>query len=165
MIKIENKGKTFFSTEKAALELYKRAHYGILKENKIIYMPYEVIWLIERKKALVFRNDRKVTINEIIKKMNERELLENFVYRDLRKKGYIVKPGTKFGGNFLVYDRGKKPGKDHADWILIILKNKKIDIDDLSSKARIATTTKKKVLIAIVRENKNVYYELKWKRM
>ncbi|VVD01169.1 unnamed protein product [Leptidea sinapis] len=40
------------------------------------------------------------------------------VYHYYRSKGYIVKPGIKFGGDYLIYRDG--PGINHADFIVVI---------------------------------------------
>ena len=40
------------------------------------------------------------------------------VYSDLRVKGYVVKTALKFGGDFRVYDKGVRPGEDHAKWVV-----------------------------------------------
>ena len=39
-------------------------------------------------------------------------------FKDLRKKGYIVKTALKFGADFRVYEKGVKPGEDHAKWVV-----------------------------------------------
>ncbi len=36
----------------------------------------------------------------------------------MRNRGYIIKTALKFGADFRVYDRGVKPGEDHARWII-----------------------------------------------
>jgi len=40
------------------------------------------------------------------------------VFKDMRNRGYIIKTALKFGADFRVYDRGVKPGEDHARWII-----------------------------------------------
>ena len=44
------------------------------------------------------------------------------VFKDLRNRGYIVKTALKFGADFRVYDRGVKPGEDHAKWLVYPVK-------------------------------------------
>jgi len=42
------------------------------------------------------------------------------VYEDLRNKGYILKPGMKYGVTFMVYEYG--PGLDHAPFLVDVLR-------------------------------------------
>ena len=87
-------------------------------------------------------------------------------YRDLRKKGYILKSALKFGADFRVYDKGVKPGTDHAKWILSCVKDTdNINWRDFAAKNRIAHSTRKNLLVAIVDSEGSVsYYEISWKK-
>ena len=86
------------------------------------------------------------------------------VFNDLRKKGYIVKTGLKFGAEFRIYETNKDMEQGHSKWILIIEdESKKIDWKEFSSKNRVAHSTNKNLLIAIVNKECDVlYYEIKW---
>jgi len=166
MIKIEKKGKLFFSNEKKAKELSQKSFFGNIVDNYVVYQPYEVLYLMKEKKAILLEKNKKISMRKLMKEIKEKDFLEYLIYENLRKRGYILKSGVKFGGNFIVYDKGKKPGIHHSDWILIMVKrNQKIDIKELSSKIRVATSTNKKILMAVVEDNKIMYYEIKWKKM
>ena len=84
----------------------------------------------------------------------------------MRNRGYIVKTALKFGADFRVYDKGKKPGKTHAKWVVFVdHESKKINWNEFSAKNRVAHSTKKKLLLAIVDEESSVsYYEVSWIR-
>ncbi|XP_030040380.1 tRNA-splicing endonuclease subunit SEN2 [Manduca sexta] len=71
------------------------------------------------------------------------------VYHYFRSKGYIVKPGIKFGGDYLLYKDG--PGINHADYIVVV-KHENIHNDWTSvlGHVRMANSTVKEVLIAEV---------------
>mgnify|MGYP002033771263 CR=1 FL=1 len=70
------------------------------------------------------------------------------VYSHLRKKGYIVTPGIKFGCVFAVYERG--PGIDHAPYLVDVLKpGDKLTALGIVLTGRLATTVKKQFIIAI----------------
>ena len=86
------------------------------------------------------------------------------VFKDLRTKGYIVKTALKFGAEFRVYDKGKKPGKEHAKWLVITdRESNKAYWHEFSSKNRVAHSTKKNLLLALVdEEGEIIYYEVKW---
>ena len=88
------------------------------------------------------------------------------VFKDLRERGYIVKTALKFGADFRVYDKGSRPGVKHAKWIVFAEhESKKFSWSDFSAKNRIAHSTKKNLLIAIMDEEGDItYYEVKWMR-
>ena len=91
---------------------------------------------------------------------------KSLVYKDLREKGYIPKTALKFGAEFRVYDKGAKPGKDHARWILFISNEREVlKWHELSAKNRVAHSTKKKLLLAILDEEQDItYHEISWIR-
>ena len=88
------------------------------------------------------------------------------VYQDLRRKGYIVKTALKFGAEFRVYENGKKPGQAHAIWIVFpVYETSGLTWHEFSAKTRVAHSTRKNLLIAIVDEEGDVtYYEVAWKK-
>jgi tRNA-intron endonuclease len=81
-------------------------------------------------------------------------------------RGYLVKSGLKFGVDFVVYARGKVPGKDHSKWMIhVVPESIRIDFAELTRAARLATNVKKRILFAIVTERGPVYYEVRRKTM
>jgi tRNA-intron endonuclease, archaea type len=88
------------------------------------------------------------------------------VFKDMRNRGYVVKTALKFGAEFRVYNKGTKPGEEHALWILYPVKeNETLTWHDFSAKNRVAHSTKKNLLIGIVDEEGDVtYYEISWRK-
>jgi tRNA-intron endonuclease len=86
------------------------------------------------------------------------------VFKDLRQKGYVVKTALKFGAEFRIYEKGSKPGNKHAKWIVFAEhESKKLSWHEFSAKNRVAHSTKKNLLLAIVDEEADItYYEVKW---
>ena len=84
----------------------------------------------------------------------------------MRDRGYIVKTALKFGADFRIYDRGVKPGEDHAKWIVYpVHESESLTWYEFAAKNRVAHSTKKKLLIGIVDDEGDVtYYEIKWIR-
>lgn len=69
------------------------------------------------------------------------------VFRDLRNRGYIVKTALKFGADFRVYERGVKPGEEHAKWVVFpVHEGSVLTWQDFSAKNRVAHSTKKKIV-------------------
>ena len=77
-----------------------------------------------------------------------------------------MKTALKFGADFRVYDRGIKPGEDHAKWIVYpVNETSYLTWYEFAAKNRVAHSTKKRLLIAIVDEEGSVtYYEIRWVR-
>ena len=155
-------GKSNFqSNKKEAFELNSKSSFGESKEGKIIYSVYEVLYLIEKRQVKLLKNNKEIKFSELLKKADS-ALYE--VFKDLRDKGNILKEGLKFGADFRVYEKGDKPGKAHAKYLLFIVNGKNINTLAFAAKARIAHSTKKILLLAIVDGEGDVsYYETNWK--
>lgn len=160
-------GNTIFSNESKANQLYDKSRFGEIVKGKIQYSLVEALFLVENKKMQITQKNKNLTEKEIEKrfqKIDKRFSLKYRVFEDLRKKGYIVKTALKFGADFRVYDKGKKPGQAHAKWIVFIDSERgKLTWQEFSAKNRVAHSTKKNLLLAIVDEEGAVsYYEVSW---
>ena len=119
----------------------------------------------------IFDNrEKKLTQKEILKKFEriDKKFKTKFlVFSDLRKSGYIVKTALKFGAEFRVYEKGKKVNESHSKWICFpVSENKQLTWQEFSAKNRVAHSTKKNLLIAVVDDEGSVsYYEVKWTRI
>ena len=85
------------------------------------------------------------------------------VYKDLRGKGYIVRPAMKFGADFAVYKYG--PGIDHAPFILHVLPGSaEIDPIEIVRAGRLSHTVRKKFVIATIDniQKKVLYHMFMW---
>ncbi|XP_023306793.2 tRNA-splicing endonuclease subunit Sen2 [Lucilia cuprina] len=85
------------------------------------------------------------------------ESFASYVY--LKSKGWVVKSGLKFGGNYLIYRKG--PRFYHASFVVVI--NTPSDTEHLNSKnikglQRIAETSDKDVLILEVHKPSNFQF-------
>lgn len=155
----------------AARDLYNQSRFGNLSpEGRVQLSLIEGLYLMEKKKITVLdAKNKPMTLESYIKKARRFE--PNFwvrycVYKDMRNRGYIVKTALKFGADFRVYDRGVKPGEDHAKWILYpVHEGNEFSWYEFAAKNRVAHSTRKRLLIGIVDEEYDVtYYEIAWKR-
>ncbi len=170
MIKAQFSGDSVSSNFSEAFSLYERSRFGEKVGSKIEYLLVEALFLIETVKMEVFIGSKKLDFDDLMKKIKkiDKDIDTKYaVFSNLRKKGYIVKTALKFGAEFRVYDRGIKPGDDHAKWILYVVKeNEVLKWHDFAAKNRIAHSTKKNLLVAIVDGEKDVsFYEVNWKRL
>lgn len=157
-----------FSNSKTAFGLFESQRFGERTGEKIYYSLPEALYLVETKKMeIVDSKDKLINEKELLKKfekIDKKFKTKYFVFADMREKGYIVKTALKFGAEFRVYDKGKFVGEDHARWILFpVSENQELTWHDFSAKNRIAHSTNKKLLIAVVDEEGEVsYYEVNW---
>jgi tRNA-intron endonuclease len=156
-------GNSFFSNKEEAIALAQRSSFGEAKEGKIVYSLFEVIYLIERNKAeLLDSKNKKISFHDLIKKFKHNK--EYAVFKDLRDKGMIVKEGLKFGTDFRLYEKSSKPGEAHAKYLVHVVEGKNLNLKDFCAKARIAHSTNKTLLLAILDSEGDVnYYGVNWK--
>jgi len=154
-----------------AHELYNQSRFGnLLEDGKVQLSLLEALYLLEKNKLLIKDYRKKnVSSDDFIKKTKKVE--PNFwirycVFKDIRDRGYIIKTALKFGADFRVYDRGVKPGEDHARWIIYpVHEGSALTWYDFAAKNRVAHSTKKRLMIGIVDNEGDVtYYEIKWIR-
>jgi tRNA-intron endonuclease len=113
----------------------------------------EGVYLVETKKIRVYRGPEKNTVSFSKLRKQARKLYDAFdakytVYRDLRGEALIVTPGMKFGCDFAVYQHG--PGLDHAPYMISVKKaNDEMTATDVVKAGRLATTVRKRFIIAI----------------
>lgn len=162
-------GDSITSSSKYAIDLYGARQFGEYSQKRVHYSLVEALYLIEKKKIVVNKKTKKLSFNQLLeecRKIDKKIYLKYLVYKDLRDKGYLLKTALKFGADFRVYDKGERPGKSHSKWILYVVSEK----DDLtwhefSAKNRVAHSTKKNLLIAIVDDEGSItYYEISWKK-
>lgn len=154
-------------------QIFKEGYFGkplgILKpknfefEAPLVLDLIEAYYLSKEKKLVSYSSigQKKVSLVQLEKIC--RKQYSNFdekylVYSHLRKKGYVVTSGIKFGCDFAIYERG--PGIDHAPYIADVFK----PTDELTAigivlSGRLATTVRKQFMIAIAdTKNKKVEF-------
>jgi len=155
-----------------AQPFFDRSSFGEIhgtKEQRIEYALEEALYLLERGKLKVFDGKKSLDFKAFVRLANKIE--KNFwtryqVYRDIRTRGYITKTALKFGADFRVYNRGIKPGQDHAKWVLFATaEGDTYTWRQFAAMNRVAHSTRKKLLVGIVDEEGEVtYYEIRWKK-
>ncbi|UCD03909.1 MAG: tRNA-intron lyase [Candidatus Woesearchaeota archaeon] len=166
--KVVVKGKNL---EKAQ-QLYDKSRLGEVhgtKEVRVEYPLVEALYLLETEKMMISDDSKKLKFEKFADKAAKLE--NNFwtrykVFRDLKTRGYVLKTALKFGADFRVYERGTRPGKAHAKWILYCVdENDKFSWREFAAKNRVAHSTRKKLLIGCVDEEGDVtYWQVGWKK-
>ena len=160
-------GNIVSSNSQGAFTLYKKSRFGEPSGEKINYSFSEALFLAEKGKIDIFSQGKKLAFKDLLKKLQRKDSrleVKYAVFKDLRERGYVVKTALKFGADFRVYDRGSAPGKKHAKWVVFVdHESKRVSWHEFSAKNRVAHSTKKKLLLAIVDEEHDVsYYEVSW---
>jgi tRNA-intron endonuclease, archaea type len=153
-----------------AREFYNQSRYGNIVKQKVELGLLEALYLMENSRLEIkSQAGRKMTSEQFIKKASKIESkfwIRYCVFRDIRNRGYIIKTALKFGADFRVYDRGIKPGEDHAKWVVFpVHEATTLTWHDYAAKNRVAHSTKKRLLLAVVDEEGDVsYWESRWIR-
>ena len=154
-----------------ARELYNQSRFGDILDDKRVQLSLcEALYLLDKGKIVILDGrNKEIDSEKFMKKASKLE--ENFwprycVLRDFRNRGYIIKTALKFGADYRVYDRGVKPGEDHAKWIVYPVREAEtLTWYEFSSKNRVAHSTRKRLLVGAVDEEGDVtYWEIKWTR-
>jgi tRNA-intron endonuclease len=128
----------------------------------------EGLFLMEKGKISIYELEKKTKVSLRKLRKKARELYDEFdlkysVYHDLRNNGFIVTPGIKYGCDFAVYKQG--PGIDHAPYMVSVKNEKKeITATDIVKAGRLATTVRKRFIIAVPNlKTKQIQYLIfKW---
>ncbi|PIN78609.1 tRNA-intron lyase [Candidatus Woesearchaeota archaeon CG10_big_fil_rev_8_21_14_0_10_34_8] len=150
--------------------LYDQSRFGTIDSGCVMLSFLETYYLLEKEKIILYDYRRKkITKTDFLKKAQRKQndfWVRYCVFRDLRERGYIVKTALKFGADFRVYDRGVKPGDDHAKWVVYpVHETDVMTWYEFSAKNRVAHSTKKRLLLGIVDEEGDVsYWETRWLR-
>jgi len=172
------KVKALFANERVltensneARELYLQSRYGVVLEDGQVQLSlHEALYLCEKGKLELYdQRKKKIEFSDFMKKAKKVE--PNFwiryaVFKDMRTRGYIIKTALKFGADFRVYDRGVKPGEDHARWVVYpVHEGSTLTWYEFAAKNRVAHSTKKRLMLAVVDDESDVtYWEVKWVR-
>jgi tRNA-intron endonuclease len=166
-----NKGVVTTENSQQARELNEKSNYGtILADGRVRISFLEAVYLAEKGKLTIYDGKKKkISFEKLGEKAarTEHDFWTRYpVFKDFRNRGYVIKTALKFGADFRIYERGVKPGQDHAKWIVYPVKeSQKLTWQDFAAKNRVAHSTKKKLLIAVVDDEGDVsYWEVRWLR-
>ncbi|MCC6009871.1 MAG: tRNA-intron lyase [Desulfurococcales archaeon] len=139
---------------------------GLQKYNDVLELSlFEALYLLENDSITIENADgKKLSVEELRKISLERipdfqELYD--VYRDFRKKGFIVRSGMKFGSDFSLYKTA--PGIEHAPYLVgVFKKDSEIDPVELIRAGRLSHSVRKKFIIAVHLGDNVKYAFLEW---
>lgn len=154
-----------------ARDLFNQGAFGTLLESGKVQLSLpEALYLLEKGKVEVLDARQKPLTSEAFilraKRVEPNFWIRYCAFKDMRNRGYIVKTALKFGADFRVYDRGVRPGQDHARWIVYpVHEGEELTWYEFAAKNRVAHSTKKRLMMAIVDDEGDVsYWEIRWLR-
>ncbi len=168
-------GDRVLVTEERAGELYKEGFWGHplgvekprpgeLYRSPVQLPLIEAIYLNKREVLKVYRKERELKPEELSKlheKYRFKARIKERVYTYWRDLGFIPKAGSKFGADFLIYERG--PGLEHAPYLCLAGDvNEDIRPVDLIRAGRLATSVRKDLVVSLVSGDGVVSYRVRW---
>lgn len=162
-------GGKILSEDPKAGTFYDRSRFGARTKQGIELSFHDALYLLDKQKVEIRSQGKSLDHEAFIKKAvrgRKDFLINHAVFEDLRDRGYVVKTALKFGAAFRVYDKGVKPGEDHAKWVVFPVRERdRLTWQEFSAKNRVAHSTKKRLLIACVDDEGDVtYWEVRWVR-
>ncbi|MEM0375622.1 MAG: tRNA-intron lyase [Nitrososphaerota archaeon] len=144
-----------------ARELYSLGYYGkplgVPKpkgadfEAPLVMDLIEARYLVESGLLEVYRDGRRMSLEELVelgRKHYSRYDELCAVYTDLKRRGFYVTSGIKFGSDFAAYIYG--PGIDHAPFIVLVRSpDDVLSASDLIRAGRLSRSVRKSFLIAV----------------
>lgn len=140
-------GQRFFGSplgiSKPRLEYFsKPSELSLIEAYYLLEKDYITIFDVEADKNLVAKDFYKIA-----KKIHHKFEEKYKIYKDLREKNYVPRPGLKFGADFVVYRQG--PGLEHSLFMVHVLPHdSEITAIDMVRAGRLATSVRKKFVIA-----------------
>ena len=159
-ILVENKA---IVEKKATQSQLQQKGFGERAEGEFVLDLYEALYLLCKKKiSLKDSSSRKVSKKKLVSIASEKDnkFYSRFIaYRDLRDRGFCVKTGFKFGFDFRVYPRGKKPGQAHTQWVVqVASQSEKFSMPGLSRMVRLSGNIRAEMLLAVVDSENDINY-------
>ncbi len=152
--------------EKEASQIYNKGYYGAPQSGGSLKLSLiEAVYLYEAGRLVVKKNNRRVNFIRLFRYANiiypDFEI-KYFVYRDLRMRGYVVKPDIQ-PVHFRVFPRGGKPSKTPSKfWVYAASERGIFDMEGMVSEIKRVLKARKKLLIGIVDEEGDLtYYQVK----
>lgn len=140
--------------------------YGVPEGEGLTLTFYEALYLLGNGDLEVEdgTKNEKMGFQDILKhfqNVDENAWVRYLIYRDLRKRGYVVREGFGLGIDFRVYERGKY-GEETAKYLIFgIQEGQPVSMEELARALRHVQSLKKKVVLAVLnRRGEIVYYSL-----
>lgn len=131
---------------------------AIQRPFKLSY--FDALYLLEKHLIRISHGGSLISeehLKEIAIRNYENFMYKYEFYKYLRDLLYIIRPGMKFGSDFLVYEKG--PGVDHAHAVLHVEDaEKEIKAIQIIRAGRLASSVKKNYIIGVKDDDRLKFY-------
>ena len=138
--------------------------YGTREGKDLVLRDYEALYLLYSKKLDLEDEKRKISFEDLaeVAQKKERDSWTKFViYRDLRRRGYIVRDGMGFGTDLRVYARGDYPKKPAKYVVFALDEGIEKGMAELQKSVREMAKMGKEAIIAVIeRRGEVIYYKV-----
>lgn len=151
-------------------EVFQLGGYGKFEGGELVLKTFEAMNLLNRQKLEIYDGGEEVSKGEFYRKackLEDRFPEKLLVYEDLRKRGFVVRPGYSFPCDLRVYERGTSFAKDekklkHVKWLLDVVKtNSSFTLSEKVGKLKDGKNIRAEFALGIVDEEGDVtYYEV-----
>jgi tRNA-intron endonuclease len=152
--------------EKESSQIYNKGFYGTPQSGGALKLSLiEAIYLFEAGRTEIKRKNRRMNLVQLFRYANKLYTdfeIKYIVYRDLRMRGYVVKPDVQ-PAHFRVFPRGGKPSKSPSKfWVYTASERGLFDLEGMVSQIKRVLRARKKLLIGIVDEEGDLtYYQVR----
>ncbi len=147
--------------------IYDTGFFGRPKDDYLELTLIESVYLHYKGRITVELDGKNLDIEDLIYKSSRR--MDNFevkyiVYKDLRERGYYIKPGVT---DFRVYPRGGRPGSTPSKYFVQALSERQIlPLPQLIRQVETTDNLKKEMILAVVDEESDItFYSTKLRSM
>ncbi|MFW6040619.1 MAG: tRNA-intron lyase [Thermoplasmatota archaeon] len=158
------KNKVIISDQDEGNQIYNKGYFGKpLSGGGLELDFYESLYLLETDRLNIVDVLGKDILKEdlmeyVLKNNNDDALIEYPIYRDMRRRGYVIKQAGK-PANFRVFPRGGGPGKTRSRyWVFTMGENDTFSVKEITEYCQRISKIKKDMVAGIMDEEGDVTY-------
>ena len=160
-------GKVIIPVQEDA-EAFLQGGYGTQLDDKpgLVLAPWEALYLLANKRIRVIDSETEEALDfqSLFGRFRPEDAeiwTKYLIYRDLRRRGYVVREGTGWGITFRVYARGTYGRKAAKYLIFVVCEGNAVPIDKVREVLRLVQGMKRELIVAVMnRRGEIVYYSL-----
>ncbi len=142
--------------KKISEDMLKQEFYGKPFGDGLQVSIIEALFLLEKGFLEILSEEGKKISKTKLEKLQPDLNFRLKVFKDLKKRGLIVKTGFKFGTHFRAYSQ--TPDETHAEYLIHVVENGFIsNWDEISRAVRLAHSVNKEIVFARTEKNKIDY--------
>jgi tRNA-intron endonuclease len=144
---------------------HQQGTFGEMEKGVLTLSDVEIMYLLEKDKiSLVDCNGRALSMEDFLRMATGEDpdlWMRYLLYSDLRKRGYIVKPGFGPKLEYRVYRRGAEIGKEPAKYLVYgLVEGKPVSLHEIAAVSSSAKLSKKELIFAVTdRQGEITYYD------